>query len=107
MSETEAPDSDGESDNIEACLKRVQDGTMWPARRERYGRFRPKRTDDLRPEVERLIGKRLLWRYAFRGDVDEDYPSQWRWLPDQRHHADLGEAATYWVPEEDIEWEQP
>ena len=73
--------------------------------RTRYGWFRPKRTDDLRPGVSSLIGQRLLWRYAFMGDADESYPGQSRWMPDQRHHAEFGEAATYWVPDEEIEWE--
>lgn len=77
---------------------------MYEGPYSRRGTFRPKRVDNLRPEVSVLIGRALLWRFAGVSDDDEAYPGQSRWMPDRSHDDELGPAAMYWSPEEDIEF---
>ena len=77
---------------------------MYSGPLRRRGTFRPKRMDTLRPEVSGLIGRTLLWTFAGVSEADETYPGQSRWMPDRSHDDELGSAAAYWAPEEDIEF---
>ena len=61
-----------------------------------------KNVDDLRPVIVPLIGRILEFDYVGTGGDDEPYPRQTRWMPARKHDAELGMAAAYWFPEEDI-----
>jgi hypothetical protein len=65
--------------------------------------FRPKRMDDLRPGIERIIGKVFVFDYAGTSNEDEPSPGQRRWQFSRQHDSFLGEFAALWVPEEDLE----
>lgn len=67
---------------------------------KKRGIFRPKRTDDLRPEMVPGIGKEYLFTTA--GTMDEGpYSGQEIF---QIHEMDGTMARLGWVPAEDIEW---
>jgi hypothetical protein len=59
-------------------------------------RFKPARTDNLRPEIVPLIGEIFTWDYTGTSNDDEPYPGQQRWLTQDRR-------LNYWVPSEDLE----
>lgn len=74
-----------------------EDEIGWPVVTKWRATFRPKRLDNLRPELVPLIGEVAEWDYAGRSGDDEPYPGQWRWnTSDARWRGK-------WVPDEDLE----
>lgn len=63
--------------------------------------FRPKVLDDLRDGFSALVGARVKWRPAYRGDADESYPGQMRWVTNDERFEGL------WVPAEDLQPRPP
>lgn len=68
-----------------------------PTTDRRVARFKPIRTDDVRPEMRAFIGKSAEWHYAGHSDDDESYPGQSRWI------TAPGEGPPFWVPNEDLQ----
>lgn len=68
----------------------------------RPGILRFQRKDDLREGMGALDGKMFWFRFAGRMDGDSPYRGQRIWSFDRRHDMQLGELASYWVPDCDI-----
>jgi hypothetical protein len=60
-------------------------------------KFMPKRVDTLRAEFSRFSGQSFEFSYVGRGDPDEPYPGQWRWICVEPREF------WAWVPQEDLE----
>jgi hypothetical protein len=62
-----------------------------------------KRKDNLREGMAALDGR--LFYFTFAGTMDQgEYRGQKIWSFDRRHDKKLGELASYWVPDCDINW---
>lgn len=59
--------------------------------------FRPKQTDNLRPEVRNAIGKKLSLRYLWTADSNEQFAGQKIYGETEMKHLE-----GYWIPEEDL-----
>lgn len=67
---------------------------------EVVGIFRPRRSDNLQPGVERHIGARLTWTVAWPIEAGP-YAGQFALLPNEELSPRLG-----WVPEEDVQFDE-
>ena len=60
------------------------------------GMFKPHRVDDLRPELESLIGEIVEWYVGWVMEEDDSFPGETAYLTyDERFMG-------YWVPSRDI-----
>ena len=71
--------------------------------------FKPKRTDDLRPEIQNLIGREFVFQCTDYGYEDGPYPGQYRWYALADGEQAVGRAwgpmhpdIHHWVPDEDL-----
>jgi hypothetical protein len=71
--------------------------------------FQPQRTDDLRPEATKNIGKTFVFQCSDYGNDGEPYPGQYRWFAlaeseseEGREHGKLHPEFRGWVPDEDL-----
>jgi len=63
---------------------------------DRIGEFRPHRTDDLHPEMEKLIGVKVGWLKAWTMGNDDPFPGEAAYVTDDERFKGR------WAPERDI-----